>query len=301
MSLGLMESVAAPRDESMTGGTSTRGFWTKRKRSAMSLMTAMALLAGIAVAYKLFDRTIPNNVVRDASSFAFDITAMDLAAGETAFRPVTGNDDNVIFRRTLASSTCGSASTTEECNVNTFPGDERRTDVIIRNTQLPAHSASWEVHVDQASIVIHSYDKATNSYTVVPTSNTDHARYLNYWKLRVQKQTYFAGPTSEYENNPNNNLSYATACSAAGLKELTRQSACKLGTIKGAGTQANFGAPALTTRPADDRQYRFYMQEEDDGSDQSRFQGWRITFSLVFSARVPAEAESGRTSPAPIP
>ena len=299
MALGLSDIVAAPRDEAMNGGASTRGFWTKRKRSATSLVAVMALLAGIAVAYKLFDKTIPNNVVRDASAFAFDITAKDIAAGETAFRAVTGNNDEVIFRKTLATSACGSTSTDPNCNVDTYPGDERRTDVLIKNTQLPKHDASWEVHVDPASIIVHSYDKVTNSYTVA--TNGDATRYINFWKLRVQKQTYFNGVVGEYENNPDNNLSYATACAAAGLKELTKQNPCKLGQIKGAGTSANFGAPALTARPSDDRLYRFYMAEEDDGTDQSKFQGWRITFSLVFTARLPVETETGRTSPAPIP
>ncbi|HVE91023.1 MAG TPA: hypothetical protein VNE62_01805 [Actinomycetota bacterium] len=305
MAIGLRDpSVESPRDEAMTGGRATRGFWTKRKRTATSLITVMGLIAGIAVAYKLFERAVPNNVVRDASAFSYDITAKDLAAQETNFRAVTGTGDEVIFRQTMATANCGAASTAPECNVDTFPGDERRTDVIIKNTQAPAHKASWTVYVNNTPtdpIQVLSYDKATNSYTQVPATNPDYNRYLNFWKLSVDKQTLFnLSPASStpYENDPAKDGSYSPACAASGLKELTRQNPCNLGTIEGAGTMGSSIGP-LTSKPLDDRQYRFFMEEADDGTDQSKFQGWRVVFTLVFAAKVPADAETGRFSTIP--
>jgi len=306
MAIGLRDpSVESPRDEAMTGGRgTTRGFWTKRKRTATSLITVMGLIAGIAVAYKLFERNVPNNVVRDASAFSYDITAKDIAAQEGAFRAVTGTGDNVIFRQTLATAACGAASTAPECNVDTFPGDERRTDVIIANTQEPKHMASWTVYVENSTtnpIQVLSYNKATNTYTSVPTSDPDYNRYLNFWKLRVDKQTLFnlQGAAANYENNPDDDASYTAACTASGLKELTRQNPCNLGRIEGKGTMGS-AIGALPARSLADRQYRFYMAEADDGTDQSKFQGWRVVFTLVFAAKVPGDAETGRFSTRPV-
>lgn len=295
MSLGLKQQVAGPRDESMSGGSSTRGFWTKRRKSATSLMAAIALLAGIAVAYKLFDQTVPNNVVRDASNFAYTITAKDLAAGDPDFRPVTGIDDQVIFRQTLADC---DAPGSEACQVSTYPGDGRRTDVIIKNTQLPAHAAGWQVYVDKASVVVQSYNKTTNSYATVTPGTPLWNKYVGFWKLGVQKQTYYPWGNNEYENNPSQNDSYTTACSPAGLLEIDKENPCKLGTIKGAGSQGAEIGPTFPKRDLDDRQYRFTMSEEDEG-DQSAFHGWTITFPLVFTARVPAETEENRHSSRP--
>jgi len=305
MAIGLRDhSVAAPRDEAMTGGRgTTRGFWTKRKRTATSLIAVMGLVAGIAVAYKLFERSVPNNVVRDASNFSYDLEAKDLAAGETAFRPVTGTGDSVIFRQTLATGNCGPTSTSADCNVDTYPGDSRRTDVIIKNTQQPAHKASWAVYVENSPtnpIQVHSYDKATNTYTSVPTTSPDYSRYLSFWKMKVDKQTLFNVPQAGmYENDPANDASYAPACTSSGLKELSKQNPCNLGTIEGAGKAGLALGPAFPARSLDDRQYRFHMEEADDGTDQSKFQGWRVVFTLVFAAKVPGDAETGRFSTTP--
>lgn len=297
MTIGLRE-LNAPRDIAMSGGASTRGFWTKRKRSATSMVAVLTLLVGVAVAFKMFDQTVPNNVVRDASAFSFAITAADRAAGETAFRAVTGLGDNVIFRRTLATPGCGDAATAENCNVDTYPGDSRLSEVILQNTQMPAKTASFYTYVDPSSIAITKYDKLTNSYLAVATTDPDYNRYLSFWTLKVDKQTYFNG-VGEYENDPAASSSYAKACGPAGLKELNSQNPCSLGQIKGKGTMGASLGPNYIARPSDDRQYKFQMVEVDDGTDQSKFQGWRITFSLVFGARMPAQAEPDRTSTLP--
>ncbi|HVL80523.1 MAG TPA: hypothetical protein VM840_02895 [Actinomycetota bacterium] len=303
MSLGLMESVAS-RDVSMGGGASTRGFWTKRKRSATSLMAAIALLAGIAVAYKLFDKTIPNNVVRDASSFGYTLEAQDVAAGESAYRAVTGSGDQVIFRQSLAS--CPPLDASDPCQVSTYPGDSRRTNVKITNTQDPAKDAGFEVYVAPGTIVVERWVPPTGTatsgtYQVVPTTDADWGRYVGYWKLGVDKQLLYQVPVTngEYVNSPTANASYGTACAPTDLRGLTSQSACKLGTIRGKGTTGASVGTMSSAHSRDIRHYRFNMSEEDDGSDQSRFKGWRIRFSLVFVARVPAEAESGRYSAVP--
>jgi preprotein translocase subunit SecE len=37
-------------------GNQDRGFWTKRKKTAMSMLAVLALIAGIALAFKLFEQ-----------------------------------------------------------------------------------------------------------------------------------------------------------------------------------------------------------------------------------------------------
>ena len=93
----------------------SRGFWTQRKRSATSLAAVLALLAGLAVGFKLFDRGVPNNVVRDASLFEFEVWKRDSDLGETSYSNTA--DDTPIF----------------EPGVNNFPGDTRTVDVKIAN------------------------------------------------------------------------------------------------------------------------------------------------------------------------
>ncbi|HVL80525.1 MAG TPA: hypothetical protein VM840_02905 [Actinomycetota bacterium] len=287
------------------GAATTRGFWTKRRRSAASLVAIIGLVSGIAIAYKLFDKTIPNNVVRDASSFNYVITAKDVAARETSFRPTDGAEDRVIFRRTLATSACGHTATSEECQVNTYPGDARRTDVIITNVNSPAKSASWSVYVPPSSVQVHSWNKATNVYTPVTAGTADYNTFLNFWTLRVHKQTYYNLPQGrdDYENNPDSDDSYAQTCSGRLNEFASPQSACELGVIRSAGTMGGTSSPLpfFPARRTDDRQYRFFMAEEDNGTDQSRFQGWRVTFSMVFIAQVPGKAENGRLSGYPVP
>jgi len=149
-------------------------------------------------------------------------------------------------------------------------------------------------------IQVLSYDKATNSYAPVAVGSADYTRYLGFWRMKVDKQTLFnVSPVSKpYENDPASDGSYSPACAYAGLKEITRQNPCNLGQIEGKNTMGSSIGP-LTAKPLDDRQYRFFMEETDDGTDQSKFQGWRVVFTLVFAAKVPADAETGRFSTLP--
>lgn len=315
MATGLREpSTIAHRDIAMSGGISTRGFWTKRKRTSTSLIAVIGLIAGIAVAFKLFDQEVPNNIVRDASTFDYTLQARDLAAGETVLRSVTGLGDNVIFRQSKANPACAGqqppAATTEACNVDNYPGDTRQTDVFITNSNIvPKKDASFEVYVEQSSIEVYSYDQATDTYALVPTGDADWQTFVNFWTLGVDKQTYFMSPQGEYENDPADDASYGTACTPTTLQGMDETNACKLGIIRkdGAMGAAFPGNPEpgttigmWTKRDIDDRQYRFLMTEEDNGADQSAYLGWRIDFSLVFQARLSPEAEAARYKPLPI-
>lgn len=315
-----MAVTAVPRDTAMAGGAHTRGFWTQRKRTSSSLLCILALISSIAVAFKLFEQDVPNNIVRDASTFDYVILARDDAAGETAFRGTSGNNDDVIFRQSKALILCAGQEppnpTTEPCNVDQYPGDERMTEVLITNTNLnPVKPASFDVFVDPASIVVSSYDPLTDTYAPLLPSDPFAVSFSNYWSLRVEKQTYFMmpGPSpdvgGEYENDPTSDGSYVSSCGATQLSSLGSANPCKLGTIRANGNQgiAIPGNPepgntagVFPERPVDDRQYRFFMVEDDDGSDQSTYLGWRISFTLVFRARLIAESEQGRFSSTPV-
>lgn len=294
MQTGLRNPVAyaRPLDVAMDGGRSTRGFWTKRKRTAASLFVVLGLVAGIAVAYKLFDQTVPNNVVRDAGNFKFRIEARDLAAGEVDFREVVPGDPlKVIFRSTSVGA--------NPKDVNTFPGDARRTDVRITNINDPSRDASFYVAVEQ--IKVFSWNGGNSYSEVIPTSSLQAQqqfnRFVSFWTLQIQKQTYVTNPGCTKgdcaENDPEEDTSFANACGPTSINQITRTNLCKLGIIRAAGTQTG---PAIQDF-SDDRQFRFIAAEADDGSDQSQFKGWRVSFTLAFLARVPPEAETSRGFP----
>jgi len=44
--------------------------------------------------------------------------------------------------------------------------------------------------------------------------------------------------------------------------------------------------------PTDQRYYIFKLTQIDDSRDQSVFDGWQLTFTLVFSAMIPAQPEN---------
>jgi len=261
----------------------SRGFWTRRRKSATSLMAVIALLAGIAVAYKLFDRTIPNNVVRDASKFDFEIHVLRSPAICTNTVPnspgwcqASGIDP--IYR----------------AGVDQFPGDTRTETIRIRNTNTqPPKDASFEMWVDQTSIVVRGCDNLNSetgicgSTPLIGVTDSRWNTFVQYWRLTVSKElildTVLFGevPETKYQSNR-----YAQACQG-GLKELTQKSPCKLGMIREAGAENDLGDRL------DERKYQFAMNEQDTGTDQSAFKGWTITFSMAFNARVPAEEEAG--------
>lgn len=268
----------------------SRGFWTKRKKTATSLLAIMALVAGVAVAFKLFEQTVPNNVVRDASIFDFDVL-VQRAANQGCTAPVQGGtycdalQGNPIFPNTVFTNGV-------ERPRSMFPGDSDTQNVRIVNTnKTPAKDASFETYVQ--NIVVSrcadadgsggtstgDFDPETGACigaTEVVPAGTDANRFINFFSLTVSKQVVYYSPLDETEVSTK-----AEACTG-GLKEHTKASPCELGTIRASGTDGAQG------ENLDDRDYAFKVEEEDDGTDQSAFKGWFLTFDLVFQARVPA-------------
>lgn len=272
-----------------------RGFWTKRKKSATSLLTVLALLAGIAVAFKLFDREVPNNVVRDAAVFDFDIFKMEEAFGDEEFVEVdtapNGPNPNRIF---------GWNGDT----VVQYPGDTRSVEVKLQNTNIPARDASFLVYISRIVVrQCHDPDPDTGvcaNITTVPDTDPRWTRFVNFWTLEVERQKVLVvdGQEIQEDDHSGQNLlepdgnpddsgmrQYETACDGT-LREINQAAPCDLGLIRAAGERDLLG------EQLDVRYYNFNMTEIDDGSDQSEFKGWRIIFDFVFQARVPAIEES---------
>jgi hypothetical protein len=288
------------------GSQDSRGFWTKRKKTAMSMLAVLALLAGIALAFKLFEQQVPNNVVRDASNFDFVIevlrspvgggTASWLQAGPPPLEPIFNATDPVTGDP-----------------VSQFPGDTREQPVRIRNTNNPSRAATFFMYVDQTSIVVRDCTidplnpNVCSASAVVPSSDPNWTKFVNFWTLSVDKEKVlqhedafvtegqlnendhgvFSGNpgSADHDDSTSFGLGDEEACSGR-LRELTKNSPCNLGTILGAGSEDDFG------QPTDTRWYTFKMSEAEDGTDQSAFKGWTVTFTMIFQARVPALEES---------
>ncbi len=267
-------------------GHGSRGFWTKRKKTATSLMAILALIAGIAVAFKLFDREVPNNVVRDASIFDFAVH-VQRTASQGCLNPVQGGEwcnalsgDDPIFAETEFVQGV-------ERPVSTFPGDSRSETVRIINLNTrPAKDATFSLYVKQDSIVVRGCDgidpdtgECANT-PVIPEGDPTWTRFINFWNLTVDKEVVL-NVLGEEEYEPRSD----EACTG-GIREITPNSPCNLGTIRAAGTDGFLGSAM------DTREYEFVMSEEDDGTDQSAFKGWSIVFDFVFQARLPALPDS---------
>ncbi|HVL81778.1 MAG TPA: hypothetical protein VM840_09320 [Actinomycetota bacterium] len=288
-------------------GQDSRGFWTKRKRSALSLMTAISLVSGIAVAFKLFDKSVPNNVVRDASTFQYEVWKRDANVGDTTFFNTAGCSSAQIE----CTSTYG-PKPVFAANVDQYPGDERVVDVKLINTNVPERDASFYVYIKDISVTgcvdgagnAQSCENATP--TNIPSGTVAHNHFVAFWTFTVDKQDVFHGGGRDInaddhglgERSANQRpddhemRQYVRACSG-GLKSFVPGAACDLGRVRAKGARDAAGART------DQRYYLFKLQELDDLSDQSRFKGWTVTFSLVFQARVPAVAEvasAGRRS-----
>lgn len=286
----------------------SRGFWTKRKKTAASLLAVLSLIAGIALAYKLFDQTVPNNVVRDASNFDFVVEVYRapvgggaqtwLQAGPTPLEPIFNEFDP-----------------TTGAPVSQFPGDTRDQAVRIRNTNVaPAKDASFLMYVDPLSIVVEDctvslVDPNTcSAQAVVPTVDPRWTTFVNYWTLSVDKEKVLTHPSvpgvgeelnendhglaagdpgsTDHDDSEDFGFGSEEVCSG-GLRQITKNSPCDLGLIRAAGSTDDLG------QPTDTRWYDFHMSEDDPGSDQSAYKGWTITFSMIFQARVPAIPQSG--------
>lgn len=278
----------------------SRGFWTKRKKSALGLVLVLSIVAGIAVAFKLFDQTIPNNVVRDAASFSFEVWKKDDLAGDPAFlntagcancAPVYGPTPVFVSSKQVSPSPSPTPAAAPE-PINTYPGDVRSVTVKLYNTNLPERDASFIVYATAVKVL--------NAQGQDVTATPQGAQFRNFWSLKVDKERVAGAQGNELNaddhgvqsgdrDNPDTyerpeGVSYQQAC-ANQLSAFSAAAPCKLGVIGGKGAKDAAGAPR------DVRYYVFNLEEVDTGADQSAFKGWTVQFSLVFSARLPAEPE----------
>lgn len=248
-----------------TGSYERNGFWTRRRKTATSMLTVLGLIAGIAIAFKLFDRTVPNNVVRDASTFNYEIEKRDALLNESAFVAASGT--NPIFN-------------TSPTGPDMYPGDIRSVDVRLRNTNTaPAKDASFEVFIQD--IVVR--DRSTGTPVTILTTDPRWGRFVSFWTFSVDKQLVLSSAAGDVTTSQPVDR-YSQACTG-GLREITKNSPCSLGQIRAAGSKS------LLNEPTDQRLYRFKLAEADDGTDQSAFKGWEVQLSLVFQARLPAVVE----------
>jgi hypothetical protein len=194
-----------------------------------------------------------------------------------------------------------------------FPGDSVTENVRIRNTNAtPARDATFFAYVDPASIQV------TNCPTVMPDGtctggsfvsplDPNWSKFVSFWKLSIDKEKVLTVGGSPADINENDHSIFTDPLDAAdhdrsgfgqqdevcsgGLKQINRLAPCNLGAARAAGSAELDQSGTL--QPTDTRWYEFKMTEADDGTDQSVFRGWRVFFTLVFQARVPAITESG--------
>lgn len=260
------------------------------------------IVAGIAAAFKLYDQTVPNNVLRDASNFDYVVEVL---------RPTPANPE--IKDWVLASA----GNPIFPAGQDQYPGDTRTEDVRLTNTQRqPEKDASFHVYVPPQSIKVFSCTSVTaqgqcvgekEELPTLPTGfpNTRYSEFLGMWTLRADKElvAHAAGneanendhalPTTDPgdlgDHDASGNRQYGVACEG-GLKTFTIGQPCNLGIIRKSGS-AELNADG-TLQPLDQRWYKFNMIEKNEDRDQSVFKGWRVSFSLVFVARVPPAPES---------
>lgn len=287
---------------SVAWGPDSRGFWTQRKRSMVSLLTVFSMIAGVAAAFKMFENTVPNNVVRDASTFQYEVWKQDTEFGDTSYYNTAG----------CTSTTLPGCTTTYgqkpifDAGLSQYPGDTRNVDVKVINTNTPQRDATFYVYIDNITVTgcVDGSGRPLSCENLTPTNlpfgTVGYNAFLNFWTFLSDKQNVLqaGGPevneddhgalngVSAINTNPdkNNVRQYTKACEG-GLKTFVKNSPCDLGRIRKKGT-----TDTLNGR-TDQRYYVFRLRELDDQTDQSAFKGWTINFSLVFQARVPAVAE----------
>ena len=285
--------VAGDADRGMSGPVKGRYHRNvARRKRAMALVAVMGLLAGIAVAYKLFEKTVPNNVVRDASTFNYALWVQDEQNGAFV-RAGAAPDGRPIFPSLVQSGT------SQGQEIVMFPGDSKTATVRINNEQIPASTrtvAGFQLHVEQPSIVV-CRPKAVptegssaaclaavgpGAPVEVQAPNPDRAKFLGFWELEIQAQRKLLG--TEPAPAEMGGARYATVCPKRALTGYTPGDPCNLGRI------SQKGAEAGPTGPKDQRLYRFTISELDQG-DQTPYKGWAVAFGFVFNARVPPGPE----------
>lgn len=250
-------------------------FWSKRKKTGLSLLSILALVAGIAIAFKLFDRAVPNNVVRDAAVFNFEIYKQEAALGDT---------DWVLARVDPASRRVFGMSSAVPSPVDLYPGDTRSVDVKLENmNEQPARDATFYVYVTnvrvRSCLGLTETGECTGVQWVDATTGPGQ-RFVSFWNFEVDREQILVAAGQEFRDG-----SFTTTCSGS-IREFTAANPCDLGRIKAAGTTNDFD------QRLDERLYEFKVEEIDDGTDQSEFKGWEVFFNLVFQARVPAVPDS---------
>lgn len=302
-----MEQVLLERQLPVVWSQDSRGFWTKRKKTAGSLLAILALIAGIAVAYKMFDRTVPNNVVRDAAAFNFEVHVL-----RTQQQAGLCPDGSRVPDQNASTEWCraGTFGTGTEpifrAGTDMYPGDTRHEYVRVVNLQQsPAKDFTAFMHVDQSSIAVRRCPSMANidpttgvcnvATVAVLQSDPNWSKFVNYFSLEILKEKVLGENVIDVaEFNENGGLSSShpedagfptqttTACQG-GLRELTAASPCNMGTIR-----AFDDEEIIRGQDLDVRWYDFDLTEADDGTDQSFFRGWELSFGFVFQARVPA-------------
>lgn len=263
----------APLEEELAWGRNRRGFWTKRRKSGLSMLLVLSLVAGIAVAFKLYNQRVPNNVVRDASNFQFDIwkkeTTLIGKPGfaqpqpmETVYVEAGAPPKSAIFKSFFIDPLDN-----QEKPFQTFPGDSRTVLVAIDNRQNPVQRAlKVFINVDEIVICRPARSGEGNSARCLgatgpgsPVEETvgsaDYKRFLSYWTLDA------GGCTNKLDS-----------------ADFRRGSlVCQLGTVK---ADTVNGKPSVD-QVTDSEAFKFVLSEADDG-DQTAYKGWSVLFQVVF-------------------
>lgn len=288
-------------------GPDDRDFWTRRKRTVSSLMTVLCLVAGIATAFKLFERTVPNNVVRDASTFEYEIWKRDANLGDTDFL----NTGGCATTSQPGCTTTYGAQPIFDVSLGQYPGDTRTVEVRVDNTNIPARDATFKVYLDNIQIM-GCVDGAgapqsceNQTATIVSPNTVAWNAFVSYWTFSVDKELVLQAAGEEANEDDHNALDLDTdlnedpdntdyrrfeqSCSG-GVLTIEASQPCTIGTIRAAGTEDVAGGRL------DQRYFLFNVTEADDGTDQSAFKDWELNFTLVFQAQIPAIPEA----PAPV-
>ena len=304
-----------------------RGFWTRRRRSAISLITVLTLIAGAAIAYKMFDKDIPNNIAKDASTFDYEVFKMEDAAGDSDFVNTEANGGTPIFA----------------AGVEHFPGDLRYVDVKIHNTnENPEKDASFFFYVepdievtgcvasDGSAIPVDDAGNcepgATTSQPIIIDPQLVNGfpqdfnwnRFVGYWRLVIDKQRVLnvnGNEVNEDDHTGQNVLNPNGDPDESGNRQYRPlnpgevvdpdnedndefANACTGGLREfpkpapcNLGIVRAFGTRDALGEQTDLRYYKFGLRELEDNFDQSVYRGWTLDFDIVFQARVPALPE----------
>jgi hypothetical protein len=314
--------VALPAD----WGIDSRGFWTRRKKAGLALFVVLAIVTGIAVAFKLFDKNVTNNVAKDGANFDYLVQVLQSP----------GSGQPKTWRNAGTTDGAGQPIAVFAAGFDQYPGDLRTEDVRIQNTNVnPARDATFFFYVahtsaTQTSIEVRGCPNGCApgvTPPVVTPGSADWNTFLSFWTLEIQKENVLTpGALADVNENDHNapppspsptippgspappdtsngdtagNRSFSSACSS-GLTQLTVSQPCNLGTVRAYGsrelrqsTEPSGNNGSKVTERTDVRYYKFGIRETDTQTDQSRFKGWTVTFTLVFQARVPAQPEPG--------